>query len=223
MNESYTPDRRPLGARDWNLSNVASAWLVKIGASPNVISVTGLFASIGVCAAFVASSHCENPALWLVVGCLLILVRGMCNMLDGMVAVSQGVASAGGEMFNEIPDRLSDALTLVGAGYAIGGTPELGYIAAIAAVFTAYVRVQGCSLGTKADFCGPMAKVNRMIVIIVAALYTAFAPSAWQPVCPDCPSSGALTIALAIVIVGCVITSIRRLRHTFGFLKAKES
>ena len=78
------------------------------------------------------------------VGCLLILVRGMCNMLDGMVAVSQGVASAGGEMFNEIPDRLSDALTLVGAGYAIGGTPELGYIAAIAAVFTAYVRVQGC-------------------------------------------------------------------------------
>ena len=68
-----------------------------------------------------------------------------------------------------------------------------------------------------------MAKVNRMIVIIVAALYTAFAPSAWQPVCPDCPSSGALTIALAIVIVGCVITSIRRLRHTFGFLKAKES
>lgn len=153
--------------------------------------------------------------------CLLLLLRGACNMLDGMVAVSTGIASRSGELFNEVPDRLSDSVILIGAGYAAGGVPELGYIAAIAAVFTAYVRVQGCSLGAPADFGGPMSKVHRMVLVAAAALYTAFAPGSWLFPIAALPDVGIFGLALAIIIAGCAVTSVRRLRKCARILNGK--
>jgi len=215
---TYTPDRRPLGARNWNASRIASEWLASHGVAPNLISMGGLVASLGAGAALAGSGASDRPAPWLLAACLLILVRGMCNMLDGMVAVFTGKASPGGELFNEVPDRISDPATLIGAGYACGGSPELGYLAALAAVFTAYVRIQGCALGTKADFCGPMAKTHRMVVIVAAALFTAFVPAAWQPAVAGLPGAGVMAIALAVIITGCAVTSWRRLRRTACYL-----
>jgi len=207
----YTPERRPLAARNWNASHGAARWLAARGVTPNSISIGGFVASLAAGASLAFSSEVNQPTMWLVIACALILARGMCNMLDGMVAVSTGKASRGGELFNEVPDRLSDAVTLVGAGYAVGGIPELGYIAAVAAIFTAYVRVQGCALGISADFGGPMAKTHRMFVIVGAALYTAFAPAPLQPVLLGARHAGMLAIALSIVIAGCFATSLRRL------------
>ena len=217
-NQNYLPERRPLAARNWNASQVAAEWLAARKASPNAISIMGLLVSVGAGAALANSSAGGRPWLWLVLACLLILARGMCNMLDGMVAIASGKASRGGELFNEVPDRISDSAILIGAGYVCGGIPELGYVAAIAAVFTAYVRVQGCSLGTKADFCGPMAKIHRMVVVVIAALYTAFTPAAWQPTISGLPGAGAMAIALAVIIIGCAVTSLHRLRRIAHFL-----
>lgn len=216
--EPYTPDRRPLGARNWSASRTAAQWLAARAIAPNSISITGLFASLGAGAALAASGSGGRPAQFLVAACVLILVRGMCNMLDGMVAIAAGKASRGGELYNEVPDRISDAATLIGAGYALGGMPELGYVAALAAVFTAYVRVQGCALGTRADFRGPMAKTHRMFVVVAAALYAAFAPASWQPAAAAFPKTGVMALALAVVIVGCVLTALRRLRRTAQIL-----
>lgn len=204
--KNYIPERRPLVARGWNASHAAARWLAARGVPPNAISIGGLLASLGAGAALAATGAGDHVPLLFTAACLLILIRGMCNMLDGMVAVSTGKASRCGELYNEVPDRISDAAILVGAGYAIGGIPELGYVAALSAVFTAYVRIQGCSLGAKADFGGPMSKTERMFVIVGAALFTGFAPEAWQP------AAGLMAIALAVVIAGCAVTSLRRLR-----------
>lgn len=223
MKPDYQPERRPLVARNWSASHQAARWLAARGVSPNAISVAGFFSSLGAGIALFFTRDSAHPALLVVSACLLILGRGMCNMLDGMVAVSTGRASRSGELFNEVPDRLSDSVTFVGAGYALGGLPELGYIAAVAAVFTAYVRVQGCALGTRADFGGPMAKVNRMVLIVAAALYTVLAPVAWQPTMALAPNAGAMALALMIIIAGCVITSARRLRRCAQFLKEEGS
>lgn len=137
-------------------------------------------------------------------------LRLLCNMLDGMVAVESGRASRVGELFNELPDRVSDAATLIGAGYAAGGLPALGFVAACMAMFTAYVRAQGKVAGANQEFCGPMAKPQRMFVITVAALFCAVAPASWQPRW-GAAAAGILSIALGIIIVGTVITVIRRL------------
>ena len=76
-----------------------------------------------------------------------------------------------GELFNELPDRVSDVLALVAAGYAVtwvGWAPELGWTAALAAVLTAYVRALGGSLGLAQDFSGPLAKPHRMALLTAA-------------------------------------------------------
>ena len=70
-------------------------------------------------------------------------LRLLANMLDGMVAIETGKASPAGAMYNEVPDSVSDAAMFLGAGYALGGQPPLGYIAALLAVFLAYLRAQG--------------------------------------------------------------------------------
>lgn len=70
--------------------------------------------------------------------------RLICNLLDGMVAVEGGLRSPVGAVFNDLPDRVSDSLILIGAGYGLAGfityAPQLGWAAALMAVMTAYVR-----------------------------------------------------------------------------------
>ena len=219
----YTPERRPLGARDWGFVRRGAEWLARLGVPPNAISIAGLVASAGAGMALIASATSTQPALPLITACLLILARGACNVLDGMVAVGRGIASPSGELYNEVPDRISDAVTFIGAGYALGGLPELGYLAAVAAVFTAYVRAQGCALGAPADFRGPMAKTHRMAVVVVAAFYTALAPASWQPAGVIRPDGGVMAVALLVILAGCAVTSWRRLRRCARFLKQNAS
>ncbi len=221
--KDYIPERRPLAARNLGISAAATRWLVRTGVRPNTISSASFFASLGGGVGLYASNGSGHFQLLLMAACLLLLLRGACNMLDGMVAVSAGIASRSGELYNEVPDRLSDSVILIGAGYAAGGVPELGYIAAIAAVFTAYTRVQGCALGARADFGGPMAKIQRMSLIVAAAFYTAFVPAAWQFSVAAFPGLGTFGLALAIIIAGCAVTSARRLRKCARSLNAKSS
>src|SRR4029453_10834989 len=122
--------------------------------------------------------------------CALVSLRGLpsprlellltANMLDGRVALASGRASKTGELYNEVPDRVSDAAVFIGAGFAWGGNVALGYIATILAIFTAYVRAAGKIAGAHNEFCGPMAKQHRMLVVTVACLYSAVVPRSWQ-------------------------------------------
>jgi phosphatidylglycerophosphate synthase len=145
-------------------------------------------------------------------------LRLLCNLLDGMVAVRMGRATRTGELFNEIPDRVSDAATLIGAGYAAGGLPVLGFVAACLALFTAYIRAVGKAGGAKQEYCGPMAKQQRMFVVTVAAVYCAIAPVRWQPEI-GIGRAGIMSAALAVIIVGCVVTAARRLRRIYRQLE----
>jgi phosphatidylglycerophosphate synthase len=59
-----------------------------------------------------------------------IQLRLLCNLLDGMVAIEGGFKTKTGEIFNELPDRLSDALILIGAAYSVptvAATHDLGW------------------------------------------------------------------------------------------------
>lgn len=76
-----------------------------------------------------------------------------------------------GELFNEVPDRVSDIAILIGAGYAAGGNATLGLLAALVAVLVAYVRAEGTVVGASQQYCGPMAKPERMVIILLAALH----------------------------------------------------
>jgi phosphatidylglycerophosphate synthase len=206
-----TPERRPLGTRDSRWAIAAAAWLARRGASPNGISLAGLSAAILAGAALAATPHVE--AIWAAVlflaAAALIVARLLANMFDGMVALQTGRSSPVGELFNEVPDRISDAAVLVGAGYAAGSRPELGYLAACLALFIAYVRAEGKVAGAAQDFGGPMAKQQRMACVIAASALSAFLPAEWN----------VMAWALAVVLAGGLLTAALRLRRIAAALR----
>jgi phosphatidylglycerophosphate synthase len=176
----------------------------------------------GVALALTAQYPDDFSRVLFVAGAVLIQARLLCNMLDGMVAVETATASPVGELYNEVPDRVSDSATLVGLGYAIGGAPVLGYLAAICALFVAYVRAAAKVAGAPQDYSGPMAKQHRMFTATLAAVYCAAAPDAWQPKWRDA-AWGVPALALAIICAGAAITAIRRLLRAGRILKNRAS
>jgi len=156
---------------------------------------------------FVADDAAQR-ALWLIAAAGIQL-RLLANMLDGMVAIETHKASRVGELYNELPDRVSDVAIIIGAGYASGSLPEFGYVAACLSILTAYVRAVGKANGVTNLFIGPMAKPHRMFVLTVAAVLMALLPRNWRPVWA---SFTVVSFALAIIIIGCVVTVVRRLR-----------
>ncbi len=216
-------ERRPIASRDLPIMQRIAAWLVRRNVSANGISVAGMFAGIlaGICLA--ATSYFASPwlvrAAW-ISGAAFVQLRLLANLFDGMVAIGSGKASPVGELYNEVPDRVSDAATLIGLGFAAASSPALGYLAAIAAVFTAYVRAMGKIVGGTQDFCGPMAKQQRMFLVTLCAIVMAILPGDWQP---HWQSWGLPALVLAVIVLGCLVTSARRLRHAANAVRSHRS
>lgn len=114
--------RRPIRARSARWPRAIPAALARAGVRPNAISMASLgFALLGaICLVGTARSRlgaAADVALFLAAG-LCVQLRLLCNLLNGLVAVEGGLQAKSGEIFNELPDRLSDALFLSAAGYA---------------------------------------------------------------------------------------------------------
>ena len=207
--------RRPIAARGLAVSHVAASWLVRRGAPPNVISFAGMVAGLAAGAAFAVTPEASPGvarALWLI-GALLVQLRLIANLLDGMVAIGRGVASPVGELWNEVPDRVSDTAVLVSVGLAAGDL-ALGLAAALAALATAYVRTAVRAAGAPADFGGPMAKQHRMAVVTALALWQGLVPDAWGV--GGAPSRW----ALAAITVLSLLTAARRLARAARSLRS---
>lgn len=146
---------------------------------------------------------------------IFIQCRLLCNLFDGMVAVEGGKATASGELFNDIPDRIADPLIIVAAGYAISDVPwgsTLAWFAAILALMTAYVRTLATSIGAPINFAGPMAKQHRMAILTIGCCATAVESCLWH-------RSYALLVALIIIATGCIITLFNRTISAYTFLE----
>src|SRR5262245_5037052 len=100
----YQPtERRPIVARNWAISERTAKWLAERGASPNGISLAGMGCGVVAGLAFASTSFLGGwaPVAWLAAA-VLILLRLLANMFDGMVAVESGKASPVGELYNEV-------------------------------------------------------------------------------------------------------------------------
>jgi phosphatidylglycerophosphate synthase len=194
--------RRPVKTRNLALANRAAQWLACAGVRPNHISLASIAAAAGA-AAFLLTGHPLAAAA-------LIQLRLLCNLLDGMVAIEGGLRSAAGEIYNDLPDRVSDVLILLAAGYSLSWPKcavELGWAASLLAVMTAYVRLLGGACGLPQDFRGPMAKPQRMAVLTAACVVAPFEPRA-------------LAVALGVIVAGSLVTLVMRVRAVVRKLEA---
>lgn len=219
-------NRRPLKSRQSALADAAARWLSIRGVSPNQISLAsvGFAAFSAVCILQIPIRNGVAAVVLALVAAIGIQARLICNLLDGLVAIEGGKRTPAGELFNDIPDRIADPLILVAAGYATTFGPPgtgvgLGWLAGLLAVMTAYVRILLSREGAPVDFCGPMAKQHRMAVMTVACLVSAFEAGFIR----DGFQGIGLWTALALVVVGCVVTLVRRLRNGYRFLENSES
>lgn len=205
-------DRRPIASRRLVWVRATASWLVRRGVSPNGISVSSAVFAIAGASAIVATPHftgIEHRVLWFAAA-LCVQLRLLANLFDGMVAVESGKASPVGELFNEVPDRLADALLLIVLGFVQGSSVHLGYAAAILAVFVAYLRTMGGVIGAGQVFAGVMAKPQRMFLVTVLCLFHTFAPESW--VGAFLPLDlGPPALVLSVICAGCVVTSFTRL------------
>src|SRR5258705_7615559 len=141
MNESSVKaiDRRPIATRNRKWAQSATAWLASRNVSPNAISIAGMCACIAAGLALGLTSVEYNRIFWLVAA-LGAQLRLTANMLDGMVALASGRDSKVGELYNEVPDRVSDAAVVIRASFPCGGIPQLCYIPATLALVTTCLR-----------------------------------------------------------------------------------
>jgi phosphatidylglycerophosphate synthase len=191
-------NRRPLTSRSTGWARYLTGVLIRVGVSPNAISVISiLFAAVG--AALLVWLP-NAPGLLATAAC--VQLRLLCNLLDGMVAIEGKRQSPTGALYNELPDRVADSLFIVALGYAIH-QPSLGWFGALAAAVTAYIRVLGGSLGLPQDFRGPMAKPHRMAVLTAACVLGAV--ELWVN-----GSQWAMTVGAWIIAAGSIVTCATR-------------
>ena len=201
--------RRPLKSRQSRLLRALAARLAALGVSPNAVSLASLVFAASAAAAFAFSLRDDGTTsgLLLLAAAAAIQLRLLCNLVDGLIAVEGGRRSAVGELYNEVPDRIADPLILVGAGLALRATPggmTVAWLTALVALFTAYVRVLGGSLGLPQSFAGPMAKQHRMFVLTLGCVASAVESASGRP-------PRLLAAAIGVVFAGSVLTAIRRL------------
>ncbi len=195
---STEENRRPIKARSTVWAQSLARFLARNNVSPNQISA----ASVVVAAIGAAALLLLPKVVGLIACAVAIQLRLICNLLDGMVAIEGGKKSALGQLYNEFPDRLADSIFIVALGYAID-VPWLGWLGALAAALTAYVRVFGGAIGLAQDFRGPMAKQHRMAVLTIACIVGAIEWSVSK-------TQSGLTIAAYVIAFGALLTCITR-------------
>ena len=205
-----TPIRRTLATRDARWAARLAHQLACLGVQPNAVSLTSVAVALVASLAFTAVPTATPRARTAVLlgAAAAIQLRLLCNLLDGMLAVEERLATATGEIYNELPDRVADVVIFVGAGHAVQVFPygqALGWATAVCALGTAYVRALGGSLGVAQSFAGPMAKQHRMATL--TAVTTIAAGEAWLGRPPL-----VLLVGLITILVGSLITIGRRVK-----------
>jgi len=204
------PDaRRPLASRSTRWAALLSRSAVRAGLSADGISILSLVFAAAGAAALLTLARPWN----LLAGAACVQLRLLCNLIDGMVAIEGGRKSKVGVLYNEVPDRVADSLFIVALGYTIG-IPWLGWLGALAAAVTAYIRVLGGTFGLAQDFRGPLAKQHRMAVMTAGCLLGS-AEFWWHD------TTYVVGIAAWVIAIGALVTCLTRIHAIARQLKAR--
>ena len=219
MTQIYKPSsRRPIADVFRATACGATRFSVRHGVHPDAISYMSILAALAAAICFWKSGE----ILWLlVIAPLFCYLRLWFNMLDGMVAVASGQASARGEILNDLPDRISDVIIFAGVAHSGLMNAIVGYWAAIFAVLTAYVGLLGQAVGSGREFGGIMSKPWRMAALHAGAWLTFACRSSAH----SATGFAGLTVfdwTCLLVIAGCLQTMVVRLKRIMVALENKR-
>jgi archaetidylinositol phosphate synthase len=141
------------------------------GVSPNMVTLLGLLVSFA--SAFFYYRWNSSP-IQLVAAGVLVLLSGLLDAIDGVIARTTGKVTKFGGFFDSVSDRYADAFVL--AGVTLGGLcdPIAGFAALIGSLMVSYTRSRAEAAGVAMAGVGLAERAERMIILAAvtfAALY----------------------------------------------------
>ncbi len=150
------------------------AGAVRLGLTPNTISVLAMALAVGAGLAFAT-----GRARWYLVGAVLVFLNGWLDLLDGAVARELSVTSPAGDLLDHVLDRYADIVLVVGLAAGIGEW-ALGLAAVTGVLLTSYLGTQAQAVGLDRVYAGLVGRADRLALTGVGAGLAAFAQgSAW--------------------------------------------
>lgn len=150
--------------------------LIKIGFTPNIVTITGLVLNIGVAIIFIKGAEQGNRGDLSYVGWAgaLILFAGLFDMLDGQVARIGNMSSTFGALFDSVLDRYSELIMFLGICYYLVShhyffSSLFAFIALIGSMMVSYTRARSEGLGIQ-NKGGLMQRPERVVLTGMAAL-----------------------------------------------------
>src|SRR6218665_219060 len=224
---------KPMSVRDklqqgiYFIINPFVKFLIKIGFTPNTVTVTGFILNIGVAVIFILGAEEGNRNDLSYVGWAgaLILFAGLFDMLDGQVARLGNMSSPFGALFDSVLDRYSELVMFLGICYYLIGhhyflSSLLAFIALIGSMMVSYIRARAEGLGVECKD-GLMQRPERVVTVAVSAIacgITSFYIGGdFKVYIPGIPfqvfeTISIFTIPLAIMAVLTNMTAIQRIR-----------
>jgi len=165
--------------------------LSTFGVGPDALTIAGWTFSL-VAATFFATGHVRLAGA-------IMLFAGLFDALDGAVARESNRMSAFGAFLDSSLDRLSESAVFVGIIFyfaAVGSSYE-ALLAGAAMTFslgTSYTRARAEGLGIDCEV-GLLERAGRVVILSLFSI------------------AGFLTVGLALVAAGAVVTTVQRILH----------
>lgn len=150
--------------------------LIKIGFTPNLVTIIGLVLNIGVAIIFVRGAEAGNRGELSYVGWagVLILVAGLFDMLDGQVARLGNMSSTFGALFDSVLDRYSELFMFLGICYYLIAhhyffSSLFAFFALMGSMMVSYTRARSEGLGIE-NKGGVMQRPERVVLTGLSAM-----------------------------------------------------
>lgn len=209
-------------------------WLIrKLKITPNMLTVFGLVLNVASAAVLIYGAECAGRFQLVYVGYsgLLVLLGGLFDMLDGLIAKNDGKATQFGALFDSVLDRYSELFMFLGILYFLVAhhyflSSVVTFMALVGSVMVSYTRARAEGLNIPCSV-GLMQRPVRVLLIGFAALFTGIFSGIIGPY-NEILFFGVLyivdTIALLIIPISLVailsnITAIERLYHSYIYTK----
>jgi archaetidylinositol phosphate synthase len=141
------------------------------GVTPNTVTIMGLIVSLA--SAWCFYSWTSSPLL-LPAAALLILLSGLFDAVDGIIARTKGKVTTFGGFLDSVSDRYADAMVL--AGITLGGlcNPVAGFAALIGSLMVSYTRSRAEAAGVSMAGVGLAERAERMLILAAVTFIAVF-------------------------------------------------
>jgi archaetidylinositol phosphate synthase len=178
----------------------------KIGLTPNRLSATGIVLAFLSALAYTAW---QTNTLYLLLATVLLLLSGLCDALDGILARLYHETTPFGGFLDSLLDRYADAV--VYASIIVSGLcdPPWGLTALIGSLLVSYTRARAEATEIKMETVGLAERAERIIILAIASITAAF----WQP-------RTAMNTGIILLAVLSNLTVLQRSVHVYKKLKS---